>query len=101
MIAIPFKAHLQFVTPARENGDRPLGVLKRSEDQRARDYPGTAGKRFVFHAALICADGDFFGTAVLDKVQKTFCDNESPRLRDVHPHHRGSALESLHAARRC
>ena len=59
---------MQFVTSVRENGDRPLGVFNRSEDQRARDYSGAAGKRFVFHASLIGADGDFVGTAYLDEV---------------------------------
>src|SRR5215467_9785453 len=62
-----FKANLQFVTAARENSDRLLATFSRSEDQCARDYSGSAGKRFVFHAAFVRADGDFSGTAFLDE----------------------------------
>ena len=68
LIAIPFKANLQFVTATRENSDRPLAAFSRAEDERARDYSRAARERFVFHAAFVRTDGDFRGAAFLDEV---------------------------------
>ena len=68
LIAIPFKANLQFVTATRENRDRPLAAFSRTEDERARDYSRATRERFVFHPAFIRADGDFIGSAFLDEV---------------------------------
>src|SRR5262245_54110 len=52
------KADVQFVSAVGEDADWPFAIFNGGEDERAGDYSRPAGKRLVFHAPFIGADGD-------------------------------------------
>src|SRR4029077_9125379 len=63
-----FKSDAQFVSTARNHGNRTLHIFSGGKDERARDRPSAARESLIFHPSFVRADSDLIGSTLLNKV---------------------------------